>query len=401
MSKEQLHDVLKLPTSEVERILQELAQSPQPSGSESARETKRWNLQFQKFVVTLIDENRTKKHLVVVPRDLSTNGVGFLHGGFLHPGSRCFVSMRGNDGKGRSIAGNVVRCRLVRQHVHEVGVKFDDIINPREFFIDAGEEYLFNAEQVNIEKLHGMVLVVAESRADQQLFQYHFQNSNLRLGFVCSGEEALIEMDERPDLVFVEYALPDMTGIDLVLAARDKGHMMPVIIMAATDDRELRHAAIAAGAKEMLFKPCPPDLLHRAAADFLLLRFQDGSEEETLECTASREEVSDEVLNAYILELREHGEILTADWQKGDVEALTKIAGRVAGSAGSFGFTAVARRAQLTVDSLERGDAPDASNPHIQRLVDACRRAIGRPMPTPTETPAADESADGAEEIAA
>jgi hypothetical protein len=61
----------------------------------------------------------------VAPIDLSDTGIGFLHGSFLYPGTRCAVSLKAEDGTLLTAAGKVARCRMVRGHVHDVGVRFE------------------------------------------------------------------------------------------------------------------------------------------------------------------------------------------------------------------------------------------------------------------------------------
>jgi hypothetical protein len=62
---------------------------------------------------------------IVAPIDLSDTGIGFLHGSFLYPGTRCAISLKADDGTLLTAAGKVVRCRMVRGHVHDVGVRFE------------------------------------------------------------------------------------------------------------------------------------------------------------------------------------------------------------------------------------------------------------------------------------
>lgn len=65
-------------------------------------------------------------HFIVRPRDISRTGMGFLHGGYVHKGTKAAVSLVMLDREVISRVGAVVRCRHVQGLIHEVGVKFDE-----------------------------------------------------------------------------------------------------------------------------------------------------------------------------------------------------------------------------------------------------------------------------------
>ena len=62
---------------------------------------------------------------VVATRNISQGGMAFLHWGFVHPGSRCAITVRSSEEKTRTLHGVVVRCTLVDGTTHEVAVQFD------------------------------------------------------------------------------------------------------------------------------------------------------------------------------------------------------------------------------------------------------------------------------------
>lgn len=65
----------------------------------------------------------------VASNDISETGVSILNGTFIHPGSQCMVVLQQTDGTLSEIRGRVVRCRHVMNHVHEIGVQFDEPID--------------------------------------------------------------------------------------------------------------------------------------------------------------------------------------------------------------------------------------------------------------------------------
>lgn len=73
----------------------------------------------------------------VEPRDLSTTGFGFVHGGFIHPESECKVTLTDNRGKAMLVRGTVRRCQFIEGRLHVVGVEFRDKIDLGMFDVSA------------------------------------------------------------------------------------------------------------------------------------------------------------------------------------------------------------------------------------------------------------------------
>ena len=66
-------------------------------------------------------------------RDLSPGGIGFIHGTYVHPGSRCRVIVKDVDGKPACLEGTVRRCDLLMGRAHLVGVQFNEEIRMADF----------------------------------------------------------------------------------------------------------------------------------------------------------------------------------------------------------------------------------------------------------------------------
>lgn len=68
----------------------------------------------------------------------------------------------------------------------------------------------------------------------------------------------------RPDLLLLDYRLPDARGTDLVRSLRRSGWTMPVLIVTATAEAGLNEAALEAGAQGVVLKRGDPEELLRA-----------------------------------------------------------------------------------------------------------------------------------------
>ncbi len=73
-------------------------------------------------------DNRPVKHMVKC-FDLSSTGIGFLHGAYIHPDTHVVLTMLSKQDSGFRLRGNVARCRHLTRHVHEVGVAFESAVD--------------------------------------------------------------------------------------------------------------------------------------------------------------------------------------------------------------------------------------------------------------------------------
>src|SRR5512138_1438296 len=69
-----------------------------------------------------------------------------------------------------------------------------------------------------------------------------------------SGAEAL-ELVDRADAVVTDFAMPEMDGMDLLRAVRERDESLPVILLTAHGSERLAVRAIRAGAYEYVTKP--------------------------------------------------------------------------------------------------------------------------------------------------
>lgn len=90
-----------------------------------------------------------------------------------------------------------------------------------------------------------------------------------------SAKEALAQCHNVTfDLVLVDYCMNEMNGLDCLKAMRDMPDykFVPIIMLTADEDRELRLAAVRAGATDFLNKPFDPEELRVRAKNLLSLR---------------------------------------------------------------------------------------------------------------------------------
>ena len=130
-------DILKLSDHEWRQLADELdreaAQNPEIMAK---REHER--VPYRNMVRVLIGVNHpggNHARFLVRTRDISARGIGFFHGGYLHPGSRCYMLLGARDKGLVKIPGTIMRCEHLRGRIHQIGIRFDEVIDVNDFLL--------------------------------------------------------------------------------------------------------------------------------------------------------------------------------------------------------------------------------------------------------------------------
>lgn len=111
---------------------------------------------------------------------------------------------------------------------------------------------------------------------DFEIVRVMLKNTLIDLGFTDvddaeDGRTALVKMIEAHDagvpysLVFCDWNMPEMTGIDVLGIVRGKPELAntPIVMVTAESEQESVVRAIRAGATDYIVKPIAPDVLER------------------------------------------------------------------------------------------------------------------------------------------
>ncbi len=374
MSEHSLYDTLRLGPRELKQLLESLDALPRKAPAKSRRSTQRWGLTGRRCVLTVQNEGDEVRHFAARARNLSSGGLAVLHGGYLHVGSGCIVTMSDLTGKTHQMQARVARCRHLQRHLHDLGLAFSEKINPRDF-IDFGDAHAFTREQVDVKDLKGTLLVVEDSRMFQKVIGAYFKGSGLEIIYAVDGEGGLVALDEHPDMVFVDYILPTYDGVEFIRRARNHGYSGAMVLLTIDNTPGLRQEAISAGANEMLSKPCSPEALHQAAAEYILSNDLALADAGKIHSNADPAVMTEEMIREYIVDINKKADAITAALVAKDVAGAREAMRRIRASAGGFGFEAISLAARSALKALDATMSVEESSLEIRRLVSACRRA--------------------------
>lgn len=134
----QILDTLHLSDAQWRELAGKLQQStPPPADTTEKRRHKRVEYLGRIGIAVRTYEKDWAKFMVLT-RDLSCSGLGFVHGGFLYTGSECRIVLKAKDEEILCVNGVVKRCRLIQGTLHDIGVEFSGPIDAN-LFVDSND----------------------------------------------------------------------------------------------------------------------------------------------------------------------------------------------------------------------------------------------------------------------
>lgn len=106
------------------------------------------------------------------------------------------------------------------------------------------------------------LLMVEDTASVAALYRSYLTPLEIDINIVGTGREAIDSIAHRePDLILLDLRLPDMTGMDVLHAVKQKSPDVPVIFMTAHGSIDTAVEAMRHGAQDFLIKPCEADRL--------------------------------------------------------------------------------------------------------------------------------------------
>ena len=128
------------------------------------------------------------------------------------------------------------------------------------------------------------ILVVEDEVPLVEVLRYNLENEGYRVSVATDGTEALTQIQaEPPDLVILDWMLPQLSGIEVCRQIRTDPDAKdtPVIMLTARGEEADRVKGLVSGADDYVVKPfSPTELLARVRA--VLRRSTSSSPDETL-----------------------------------------------------------------------------------------------------------------------
>jgi two-component system KDP operon response regulator KdpE len=104
------------------------------------------------------------------------------------------------------------------------------------------------------------VLVVDDEPAILRTVGANLGRRGFRVDVARTGEEAIAQVDQHPDLVVLDLGLPDTDGLEVIRRIRARSDT-PIIVLSARDSEREKVHALEIGADDYLTKPFGVDEL--------------------------------------------------------------------------------------------------------------------------------------------
>lgn len=316
----------------------------------------------------------------------SRHGLHRLHGNFIHTGSKAALILTTMESTRIEVHGQIVRCRHVRDRVHDIGMKFDVPVDLTHLVSQPADADADEQTGLDLPQFTGRVLYVDDQIEEQRLLKFHLESLGVELVLATTGDEALHTVDrQRFDAVFSVLVLTDMTGPDLFEALKSNGYSRPIVAMSANDDPNTQSEIVDHGCSAFLAKPYTIEQLADVLKDVLPSADADGAG--GLLSTEWHNERMRPLIRQYLDKLQEHVvELTTAIEQQGEMNLIQKLCLDIKGSSGSYGFPQISENAATIHQALADQDAGpvesivreliDPALKELRNLCDAAHRSV-------------------------
>jgi len=104
------------------------------------------------------------------------------------------------------------------------------------------------------------ILIVDDEPSNRKILTQELTHKGFAVDTAGGGNEALTKIEAAPpDLVILDYMMPDLSGLEVLKALRKRGNDTPVIMITAYGSVERAVEAMKVGAYDFITRPFDPD----------------------------------------------------------------------------------------------------------------------------------------------
>lgn len=378
-------DTLRMNQAQRDALLESLNDKASDGSDENeARRHTRVDFRAGDVCVTFMHPGGVESTCVATPRNLSIAGLGFLHGGFIHENTECYIELPTLFGDTRRVRGRVRSCRLVSGRIHEIGVQFDSEIDPYEFLEPGDAPSAGAAHDVDPTDLSGSLLVIESSAADARLLSHHLRGSSVTVEVRTSLEEAESDIASGAfDVVcFGDAALGANGGADEVQGARSQGFDGPIIAMTAESKGDwlakLRHC----GCADVLVKPYAPGKLFATLSQHLSGSGGGASSSGKIHSSLATDPDAVELLETFLKDVETTIRELHTMIGSGSMNEVRSVCLGLKGTGQGYGYPRFSDAAREVVDTIDKAGSSGKVEAAVKRLELVFQRLTPAPVPT-------------------
>jgi CheY-like chemotaxis protein len=336
----------------IAEILKRLEESATDSERER-RQTPRYTYNVKGCVIHLQPQGGGPPTSYLVPtRNISNSGMGFLHGSFIYPGSKCVVQLISMHGTWQNVQAEVTRCDYISSGVHDIGLRFVQNIDASEFCAEAAP---------------CRVLIVDDNPAIVRLAETLLKSLNAEINSANSGEAAIeLALASIYDVILLDMDMPVMDGFEVVKNLREKGYSGTIVAATGMTQPGDKDKCIESGCNSYIPKP-----FGREQFASLLQSLR----QEPLLSSFAQDRQMLPLIDSFIKELPLRIREIETAYSANDLDALLKACRNLKGEAGSFGFEPISSAASDVENAVHAEKTKAELKKPFSDLVRLCSQA--------------------------
>jgi len=344
------------------KVLDAMDSRDSVSNSITNRVFSRWPFREERVEVALVHPGGTEVRVKLAARNLSKGGIGLLHSAFVYPDTLCVVSLPSLEGGTLQLTGKITRCLHLRGVVHELGVKFDEEIDPRRVVEPDVMDTRLALEKVEPATIDGTICVAEPVAGDAQAIRRAIRRTRAEMIDAVDGAAALEEAKRGATVIITSFDLPDMTGGELATAVEQAGARTAVIVTSNETGRRIKNGLSGHPVAAFLPKPLDEHAIHRALAEFCVAVEDVEDAGDGMDPKRVFQEQS--ATTAVQIER-------AAD--RDDAMQVYTVAERLAETAPKLGFDDLGTLAGTVAEKLSENLEISAANDEIKQLAEMCK----------------------------
>lgn len=222
------------------------------------RREPRWIFRRTDVVAELAQPGGQMLRFLVLGRNLSAHGMAFIHGGFIYPRTRGQFLLPRVEGPSHLVGGAVVGCRHVEGPLHEVRVRFDEAIQPREYLsFDELAEGL-PEDAVTVRELRGRAILCTSEPMVAKVVRHAFTPTGIAIAEIGSPAEIrrlLLRPRHGFDVILVDVGADREQAKRRIETLRRGEHGVPIVALSEQTDRSFLTEIMWEGADHVVRKP--------------------------------------------------------------------------------------------------------------------------------------------------
>jgi len=377
-------DTLRLDERDKHRILDELAVSHSNMQDQGRPRDLRVPYKNTRVTVTIANPGGNVVTYCILPRNLSRQGIGFLHGRFVYPNSPCSITLRTLDNETITCEGEIVRCRHISGTIHDVGVRFSVPVDLSLFTRMSTDDHesltaeierdLANGTLTSAPITLGHVLIVDPGILDRKFITAMLERQRYTC-YVANHENQAMELADAQtlDLAIIDVSLEPAHGLDLITQLNTSAFKGSILAISVDTDDATREAALNAGAHKFLPKPINNDTFN----DLLnqLLRSRDADNSNPILSTYRDDESMKPLIDEYVCEVHKMINELRDPTQTNTADMVRQVCRTLIGASDSYGFETVTINVR---DILSELDNIDNNSDQVRPIVDSLLNTLAR-----------------------